>query len=233
MKDKESQEQVLEKKLNITEAAIDLYVQRKGTFTLKQISQKTGIAVGEIFEYFPNKKAILEFYYTSLIMRYELMISEIEDFEQYTLSEKLSNFIYASFDLMSEHDAYVEASFPDIILHRYTKTEYEKEIQRILTSFVKDDPLVSSSSMMLLNEYVYAMMSKKYLRLILFWLNDNSEDHELTMELTDKITAFIEEALYSSIIDRGLDMIKFVTSNHLLARNIPFLKNICSKIEIR
>lgn len=223
-----------ETKLAITEVAVDLYIRQNGSFTLKQIAKELEMSVAEIFNYYPNKRAILQFFYASQVFRYQLMVDEIEDFESYLLSEKLSNFIYASLDMLEERKPFVDATFERLIVYSYEKTAYEKEIEKMLKEFIMNDPLVSPTSAVLLNPCLFSFLRRQYLGLIRFWLNDDSEDYELTMELTDKVTNFMQEALYSAVLDKGFDLIKFLISNSkAFLQNIPFVKNISSKIEIR
>lgn len=223
-----------ETKLAITEVAVDLYIRQNGSFTLMAIAKELDITVAEIFNYFPNKRAILQFFYASLVFRYQLMVDEIKDFDSYMLSEKLSNFAYASFDMLGERKPFVDATFEKLILCSYEKTAYEKEVEKLLKRFMENDSLVSSTSAVFLNQCLFSFLRRQYLGLVRFWLNDESEDYELTMELTDKVTNFMQEVMYSAVLDKGFDLIKFLASNSkAFLQNIPFAKNIFSKIEIR
>lgn len=223
----------LQTKLEITGIAVDLYVEQGGEFRLNQISKEIDLSVAEIFDYFPNKQAILDFYYTSLVIRYRLMIEEIDDFETYSLSEKLSNFVYASFDMMAEKQAFVEQTFKRRIRCSYNKKEYTKKVEEIFTSFFKEDPRISSSGSLLLNGLFFQLITKKYLYLVSYWIQDDSEGKERTMELTDKVTAFIQEVMYNSVADKGFDLLKFLLSNTNINCSNPIWDKISSKIEIR
>lgn len=223
----------LQTKLIITDKAAELYVLQNGSFTFHQISKETELEVGDIFNYFPDKRAILEFYYTSLVIRYRMMIDEIEDFDTYTLGEKLSNFVFTSFDMMAERQEFVEKSFEKVICNRYYQTEYEEEVQQLFKSFFEDDPLVATSSRMMTSNYFFSLLRQKYIGLIHFWLNDTSESRELTMELTDKSTSFLQEAVYNTILDKGFDLLKFIISNNIFIPNFPFADAIRTKFEIR
>ncbi|WP_372636277.1 hypothetical protein [Fodinibius sp.] len=221
-------------KFSIADAATDLYVEGNGHFLIKDVAKIVGIDPADVFNYFPNKQAILQFYYTAIIYRYRLMIDEIDHFESYTLGEKLSNFAYASFDMLDEKKAFVKDTFPGLILHSRTRTDFEKETENLLRQLLEDDPQMPASSSALMNDYFYALLRNKYLRLIRFRLSDTSEDHELTMELTDKLATFLQELLYSSVLDQGFELGKFLYANrkHFLYE-IPVVKQIFSKIEIR
>lgn len=220
-------------KYKITETAVELYKEHGDSFTFKQIAQKTDLDVADIFDYFPDKRAVLQFYYESLIIRYRLMLEEIDDFNDYLLAEKLSNFVFTSFDLMQEQGNFVELTFNEIILCPYSRTPFEKRVENLLKDFFVDDPRISASSSFLLSRCLYSVLTKKYLRLVVFWLNDDSDGKELSMELTDKYTAFLQEIMYSAALDKGMELVKFAFSNKIFSRNIPFLQSIMNKIEIR
>lgn len=226
--------ETFEIKFKIADAATDLYIKGDGHFTVKDVAKKIDLDPADIFNYFPNKKAILEFYYASLVVRYELMVEEIDDFQSYTISEKMSNFIFTSFDMLDEKKPFVEATFNNLVLHSFQKTDFEKEIERLIERFLKNDQHLSASSTMLLNQYLYAFLRRQYLELVRFRINDSSEDYELTMELTDKLTSFLEELLYNTTLDKAFDLAKFIYANRRVClQNLPIVKQILSKVEIR
>jgi len=223
-----------ELKFAIADTATDLYVQGDGQFYIKDIAKDVDITPAEVFNYFPNKKSILEFYYASLVIRYEIMIAEIDSFESYTLSEKFSNFAFTSFDMLQEKEAFVEATLSEYILNSFTKTDFEKELERIIKQFLQNDDHLSIASTLVLNSYSYAFLRRQFLELLRFWINDTSEDKELSMELTDKSTAVLEELMYNPVLDKSFDLAKFVNANRkAFIKNIPIVKQLCSKIEIR
>lgn len=226
--------ETFEMKFAIADAATDLYVEGNGQFFIKDIAKEIDIDPAEVFNYFPDKASILQFYYASLVIRYEIMIDEIEGFESYTLSEKFSNFAFASFDMLREKEAFVEATFKDQILQCFTKTEFEKEVERLIGKFLENDQRLSIGSTVVLNRWFYMFLRQQYLELVRFWLNDTSEDKELTMELTDKLTNFLQELMYNTILDQGFDLAKFMASNkEAFINNIPIVRQFYSKIEIR
>jgi len=226
--------ETFEMKYKIADIATDQYVEGDGHFTVKGVAGELNIDPAEIFNYFPNKEAILEFYYASLVVRYEMMIEEIDDFQSYTLDEKFSNFAFTTFDMLSEKEAFVQATFEDLVLSEYTKTEYEKQVEQLIKRFLNEDQQLSVSSTVALNSYFYAFLRLQFMELIRFWLHDDSEGREMTMELIDKLTSLLQELMYNAIIDKGFELAKFVYANRkkFLGR-IPVIKELFSKIEIR
>lgn len=229
----EIDQEEFEIKLAIAGTAASIYVENGGSFTFKEIAKRLEVPPASLFDYFSNKKSILEFYYTSLVIRYHLMIDEIDDFQSYSLSEKLSNFIYASFDMIEEQEAFVHDTFGSTIRQCHTKTEYEQLIEETCRDFFRNDEHLSMSSSLVLRSPFFVILRISYLQLVAFWLDDESEGREQTMELTDKLTSFLQELMYSSVADKGFELLKFMISNGIITRNIPFWDVITSKIEIR
>lgn len=221
-------------KFAIADAATDLYIEGDGHFWIKDAADRVDIDPAEVFNYFPDKKSILQFYYASLVIRYEAMVDEIEEFEAYTLSEKLSNFAFVSFDMLHEKEAFVEATFKDLILRSFVKTEFEKEVERLIKHFIETDEQLSISSALIQNKCAYSCLRRQYLELVRFWLNDTTDNKELSMELTDKLTSLLQELMYNNILDKGFDLAKFMASNReAFLNNIPIVRQFYSKIEIR
>lgn len=226
--------ETFEMKLLISNAAADLYVEGDGEFLIKNVAKRVDLDTGDVFIYFPHKKAMLQFYYAALMIRYEMMINDIEDFESYTISEKFSNLAFTTFDMLREKEAFVEDTFEKLIIHPYSKTDFEKEVERITKQFLENDSQVSITSTLVMNSYSYSFLRRNYLELIRFWINDTTEDRELTMELTDKVTGVLQELIYNPVLDKSFDLLKFMNSNReAFANNIPIVKQICSKFDIR
>lgn len=221
-------------KYQIADIAVDLYVAGSGHFTLKKIAEELDIEVSEIFNHFPDKKSILQFFYAAHVVRYEFMIDDIEDYQSYSISEKFSNFVYASFDMFAEKQAFVEDTFGKLIIRSCEKTDFEEEIERLIRKFLTKDKGISLSSAFVLNSYFYSYLRRQYLYLIRFWLKDDSDNKELTMELTDKLANLLQELLYNNVVDKSFDLGKFLYANKkTFIKNIPFAGQLFSKIEIR
>lgn len=197
-------------KIELTEAAIDLYIEDK--FTIPNLASKTGKTASEIYSLFPNKNAILKFYYPSLIVRYQAMISEIDDFDSYSISEKLSNFAFTLFDMMDERREFVEDTFDKYVWTCSSKSEFQKLIKSLFKDFFTSDGKIATSAGFFMGDLFYSSLKIQFLSLIKFWLDDNSEGRERTFALTDKITGFIEELVYSKIVDKGFDLAKYSMS---------------------
>ncbi|MFN1836317.1 hypothetical protein AB2B38_013735 [Balneola sp. MJW-20] len=214
-------------KLEITYAAVDLYQEDK--FTISNLVDKTGKTASELYSLFPNKKAILRFYYTGLIYQYRAMITEISDFDNYTVSEKLSNFIYTTFDMMNENRAFVEATFDEYVF-RKNNAQFKEETAELFEEFISEDPEVAVSAAFFIGDFFYSFLAKEYLHILKFWTKDSSEGYERSMALTDKLTGFVEELIYNKIVDKGFDLAKYLVNHAGLGKNIPFVGDCISDL---
>ena len=202
--------QKMNTKIELTEAAIDLYIEDQ--FSIPNLTKKTGKSASEIYTLFPNKNAVLKFYYPSLVIRYRAMLSEIDDFDSYSISEKLSNFAFTLFDMMDERRSFVEETFEKYEWNCTSKTNFQQEIKTLFKEFFTTDGNIATSAGFFMGDLFYGSLKMQFLYLIKFWLEDDSEDRERTFALTDKITGFIEELVYSKIVDKGFDLAKYSMS---------------------
>lgn len=207
-------------KIELCEAAIDLTLAQQ-KFTITQLTEATGKSASEIYALFPNKKAILSYYYPSLVIRYSAMIEEIEEFETYTISEKISNFVYTLFDMMDERREFIEDTFDKFVFRKKTTSVFHKEVTKLFRHFFTTDGRIAVSAGFVMKDYFYEFIAKEYLHIVKFWLNDSSEGNERTFALTDKLTGFVEELVYNKVVDKGFDLAKYLITYAGLAKKIP------------
>lgn len=225
-------EEKLEQKILLSIEAATLYEENEGEFTVAELALRTGIEQNTIYDLFSNKRSILKYYYNTVILRYRFMIDEIEDFESYTLSEKLSNFMFTSFDLFSEHHDFVKKTFKSYHLDPFDKQTFENEIEELLQLFIGQDPNISFSAAIVTRGYFYTLLKQKYLALVYYWLNDESEHKERTFALVDKFNSFIQELLYNKVIDKGFDLTKYAFTTGGILEQIPVIGDLfkdCNK----
>lgn len=207
-------------KIEFCESAIDLML-TKSSFTIAQLSEATGKTASQIYSLFPNKKAILKYYYPSIVIRYSSMIEEIEDFDSYSISEKLSNFIFTSFDMLDDRKEFVEDTFEKMVFKKGCNSEFHHEVTALFKHFFTTDGRIAVSAGFVMKDYFYEFIAKEYLHIVKFWLEDDSDGKERSFALTDKLTGFVEEVVYNKVLDKGFDLAKYLISHAGLAKNIP------------
>ena len=219
----------LDKKIELAITAAGLYEKNAGSFTVAELSAATGIEQNTIYELFPGKKSILKYYYNTVILRYHFMIQEIGEFNTFSISEKLSNFMYTSFDLLNEHNEFVKKTFRDLECTPLQRSSFGKEVDRLFQSFFEEDPNISVSAAIFTGPTFYALLRQKYLGIVLFWLFDESEHKDKTFALVDKVNSFVEEVMYNKVIDKGFDLFKYTLTSSGMFEDLPFVEDLFNK----
>lgn len=201
-----------ELKIRIAQSGALLYL-KNPRFTMAALAREAEIEPDQIYEYFSNRRNVLDFFYESLILEYLESIKKIEKYSSYTLSEKLGNLALTMIDLMDPYREFVRQTYKKMIVCSSRDTSFEKMLREQLKVIYETDTHQSRLSSALNSRPLYKAGTFNFHLLIRFWLKDKSIGYQKTMELIDKWTAFIEEIHYSSILDRGFDVAKFILYN--------------------
>jgi len=205
-----------------TEAGTDFYINHEEAFSLQNLANHLDADVEAMYQYFPDGDHLILFYYELQLLKYRQMITDIEGFEQLSLSEKCSNFAYTLFDLFAEQREFVTATFEEYILHN-SGTPFHNEVEALFKSFIESDPRISMTSQFVTWPVFYKMVTNEYLHLVHFWVDDISDHYEKSMAFTDKVASFFEELMYSKIIDKGFDLTRFLASNGVISHRYPLI----------
>lgn len=219
-----------EQKVNISRAAVDLYIKGQKYFTIKNIAKETGLKAAEVYPYFDNKEDMLIYFYNSIVSLYQLMIEDIDEFNTFTAGEKLSNFTFTLFDLLNEQKEFVRKTYTRYVIIGYGKSTLKSDVSKLFRSFIKKDERISTLNHQLFDGLFIDLLSRKYLSLILLWLNDKSASQEKTMALVDKLSSFFDELLYSNVLDKGFDLVQYLYSNEFFKFDIPYINNILDRL---
>ena len=205
------------KKILIAEKAAEKYL-KNDRFTIQSLADDLNMKSADVFDFFPNRSSILLFYYESRIDNYNEQIKSIKDYESYTLSEKLSNFILSLLDQFKEHREFVLLTYKSLVIKNCRDSKFKERFIETVTTIFIEDKNRSASSSIILNNAFYTILLYHFHALIEFWSNDESIQSQNTMALVDKWTAFIEELFYTSIVDKGFDLTKFLFYQSPLGR---------------
>lgn len=177
------------------------------------LAEEAELEPDKIYDYFSNRRDVLDFFYEGLILEYQESIQAIDGYNEFTLSEKLSNLALTLIDLMESHKAFVKKTYREMVMCSTRNSAFEKHFRSQLKTIYESDPNQSRLSRVFNRDSLYKAGTFNFHLLIRFWMNDKSVANQKTMELIDKWTAFVEEVHYSSILDRGFDVAKFVFYN--------------------
>ena len=223
--------QDINKKIDITWAAVDIYIEQ-GRVSIPDLVNVTKTSASEIYVLFPNKKAILAYFYPALIYQYWAMIGEIDGFEDFSVSEKFSNFIYTSFDMMSEKLPFVEKTFTDYAFSLTGDTDFSIEVTALFKDFLTSDGNIAVSAAFFMNNLFYQALTTQYLLMVKYWVKDESENKDRSLALADKLTALFEEIVYNKSVDKTFDLAKFIFGSKSMNFDDWFPKwDFCQKDE--
>jgi len=209
----------LARKQKIVEAAIALYIDDRPHFTMASIAKKTRIKKVEIYRFFSSRNAILNYYYPLCVLRYRAMCEDIDNFDSWSLEEKLANFAYAMFDLLQEDREFVDEHFVEQVFHASGTTRFQRETEKLFGEWLGD---------VCGGEWLAQFLAREYLHVVRFWIADESEDGERTTAMIDKVAAFIGEVSRSSeLIYKGADLAKYLVANDII--RVPFGKNLIAQ----
>lgn len=219
-----------EQKVFIADIAAGLYLSDRDGWTMQAIAHQAGLETSELFLLYPNKMAMLHFWYEAKIHAYRQMINEIEDFDELRLSDKLLNFLLSITDMFNENKIFVEDTFRAHVFQNHTWHPFSSEIKNLLKDFIEGDGRVSGFASIFLWDETYAFLSKEIMHFLLFWSRDNSERQEKSEALAMKLSAFIEDMLYNRMVDSGFDLAKFLWQEGVIKVdvNIPFIGRVKS-----
>lgn len=143
---------------------------------------------------------------TSVPKRSYEAIEAIPDFQDLTLSETMSQFVYQSLDLFTEMGELTDSQLHDV------QASLQKNTAKIFNRIIERDGRIPFINRFVFKPFVFDIMAWQYVQLIRFWLTDDSEGSEQTLALVDKSTALFQELAYSGVLDKGVDLGKFVFS---------------------
>lgn len=196
-------------KIRISEAGAERFVENP-RFTIQSLAKKLDIDSKEIFRLFPNRSEILNYFYESRLMIYKEQTQNIENYPDYTLSEKLSLLCLTLLDLFQDHREFVMLTYKEKIACSLSTHPFEKEFKTEIKQIFASDRNLCSVSALLLNNTLFFSLFQTFNGLLYFWSRDTSNHFENSSALIDKWASFVQEVFYTKIADKGLDLGKFL-----------------------
>ena len=83
-------------KKQICDAAVGIYLDNPSRFSLSAVANQLEIPRSQIYQNFPTKNAVLRFFYQDCFEQYLKQTDELEDYQDFTLEEKLSHMGYTT-----------------------------------------------------------------------------------------------------------------------------------------
>jgi hypothetical protein len=196
-------------RIKIAEAATKRFLENP-RFTIQSLAEDLKLKAGEIFDLFPNRSSILRYFYRSRIIRFREETASLDDYESYSLGEKLTAFNLSLTEQFQDHREFVLETSGCGKQSILKSSGFEKLYKQELKNIFENDPQIPATARPFLNRFFYHSVYCQFTGLISFWKRDESRNYENTMALVDKWSALIEEIFYSRIAEKGLDLAKYL-----------------------
>ncbi|KLN59302.1 hypothetical protein WH96_18500 [Kiloniella spongiae] len=213
-------------KAKLIAVAVDLFSEHGfHNVSMKQISKAAEMGESTIYKYFPNKDKFLLSYHETVLNSVMELVEEADDFDDFTLEEKLQFFVYNYLDILIENREFVAESIeilrasPAFLMQREfpaSKTLKKKIIEILEQSVNKGEiPDVPFEGA------VAHLMVDALLGIVLYWLQDDSEEFMQTTQFVEVSTNFFATLLKSGVLGKGVDLVSFMIKSQMMR----FLEN--------
>ena len=190
-------------KLKIFETALEIYSENPTQFSVRTVAKELNLKREQVYAHFSSKNAILRYFYQLCFKEYLKQTVEIDDYFNYSLEEKLGHLVYTHIELFQKEKEFVESSFNEIIYKANPSNVFQKSLVEQVENILNDS---EGDASILPSKYISTFLVKELFHIFKFWIRDDSEKSEKTIELVDKIIAFIGEILSNQIITKGIDL---------------------------
>lgn len=206
-------------KIKISEAATGRYLSNP-RFTIQSLAESLDMSAKDIFDLFPNRRSILDYFYESRMILYKESVKNLEDYSEFTLSERLNHLFLTLLDSFEEHREFVLNTYKEKVVWDKRRNAFRRLFKEELKTIFSNDPKITRSAFIIQNELLWKSILLQFHGLIAFWANDSSRMRENSMALADKWSSLIEEIFYTRIFDKGFDLGKFLWMNSSLNKCI-------------
>ena len=197
MKDKE------DIKLKIFEVALEIYSENPLQLSVRNVAKELKLPREQVYVHFQSKNAILRYFYQLCFEEYHQQTNEIKNYSNFTLEEKLGHLVYTHIELFQKDKEFVESTFNEVIYKANSKNVFQNSLEGQIEKILKES---EGDASILPGKYLSIFLVKELFHIFKFWIKDDSEQSEQTIELVDKIIAFLGEILSNQIVTRGIDL---------------------------
>ena len=210
-------------KLKIFETALEIYSENPTKYSVRTVAKQLKLKREEVYAHFSSKNAILRYFYHLCFEEYVRQTNEIDEYSKFSLEEKLAHLVYTHIELFQKEKEFVESSFNEIIYKANPKNVFQKSLEEQVEKILNDS---DGDASILPTRYLSMFLVKELFHIFKFWIKDDSEKSEQTIELIDKIIAFVGEILSNQIISKGIDLGRTLWDqnyNRIGPNNLKFL----------
>jgi len=209
-------------KAKILKEAVELIIIKGfNNASMREIAKNAGVSNPTIYNYFPTKEKILYAYIEEKHKETAKILSEIEDFNTYSLREQLQALIETEIELYLEDREFIIQIFDMAFRPSPIKLNSLYDTNKTFTKMVADmlDSAIEAGEIEEppFREYLPKLFWDYFIMIVAYWVKDDSEMFENTTQYIDYSMGVIEALLESKVLNRANDLGMFLFKKHILS----------------
>ncbi len=196
-----------------------LYLLRNGKtpVTVYAFCEDIGVQEQEFYNFYGSFKALEKDIWTEMFENVSAILNSDENYPEYTSYEKWLSFLYTIVEEFKSKRSYVMLRCEDLEvkeLRPWFLDSFKKEVFQLVGEIVNHGlesdeiatrPVVTSKY----NEVLWV----QFLYVLRVWVNDESEDFQITDAAIEKTSVMLFEMMKKGPIDMLIDFVKFAYQN--------------------
>lgn len=216
-----STKQKLENRKTIIRTTVDMMLESdfKKT-TMRAIARRCNIGDATIYNYFPTKESILYAYYEDRMTECIEHLRNVDNFNEYSLQEQLQTFFEIQFELFLPDREFIQQTFRQIFFSFSQDYKRLAPVKNLFFNIIED--ILSAATEVeeipeqIFEDLMYHFFWDYNIGIVLYWINDSSEQFSDTTVFNDKSIDFICSVIQSNIVNKAFDIVTFLFRNHIL-----------------
>lgn len=204
----------------IVRAAVDLIAQQGYEATsMKQIARAAGIGDATIYKYFPTKEKLLFAYFDTVVSDTLQQCAQTPDLDQFTLQERLQLLVDDLLERMLGDREFVAIARDLIgkspILMMRDDVPAQAALKEQIVAWLEESEGNGEIAPCDFRNLLGGLFGDYLLAVLVYWLNDESEEFSDTTQLVELTLAVLVLALKSGIVNKLSELTGFLVRNQL------------------
>ncbi|MDQ3001904.1 MAG: TetR/AcrR family transcriptional regulator [Fibrobacterota bacterium] len=194
--------------------------------TLRDVGRRAGLSDGAIYKFFPSKEKILLAYYVEKMENLRREGEALAGKSDYSLGEKLQSLLEFQIGQYEGEKDFLEKTFhPTFVAASLMWSEvaamrkaYLGTVRSCLDVAVAKGELPEPVWTGIVDEMFWC----HYIGVMMYWLKDDSENHEDTTQFIDRTLNFLTAVVAGPLLKQAEELVGFLVNRHLM----PLMMNL-------
>ena len=226
-----SNKQKAKNRKRIIDVAVDVMIDRGfKNATMRSIAKQAEIGDATIYNYFSTKEAIIFAYYEEKLNACVEKMRGIEKFNEFSIHEQLQTFFEIQLELFLPDREFISLSFKKVFFNFNQNMASLDAVQALFEKIIADifEAAIEVNEIpeQVFQEIIYHLLWDYYVGMIIFWLNDKSDQFSDTSIMIDKTLDLFCAVLKAGAVNKLFDIASYFFKNHFMNRLDRFKKRI-------